>query len=336
MQNNSGQDSRFTTSTTAIRRCCAGCTLQIPREEQCACSRVERNCVAKAEVGTWDPAVTDHLGHPVLEHDREEGAIERYLRAESRPALAAVQMAPFGDVLHARRGMRMYDAHGAGVTRGNGHIKKSTARRQEPELAATPNVLLYLRVSTGRQAEQDLSIPDQRTYFLPWCQSHGWRIVAEYVERGASAENDRRQEFQKMVEQASNGENAFDIVVVHSLSRFFRNAIRLEFDVRRLAKHGVRLPWITQELRDDLAQVMTRAGDRAVPRVPVKRGRNFRTASGPSKRSGTTSRRSSKSTTSRSRSCARCSGSFLKAKVGAGQLAGLSHAPPPAQHPKAL
>ena len=126
-------------------------------------------------------------------------------------------------------------------------MKKSTARRQEPELAATPNVVLYLRVSTGRQAEQDLSIPDQRAQARAWCESRGWRIVAEYVEPGASATDDRRPEFQKMVERACDGENAFDIVVVHSFSRFFRNAFGLEFYVRKLAKHGVRLLSITQE-----------------------------------------------------------------------------------------
>ncbi len=137
-------------------------------------------------------------------------------------------------------------------------MKKPTARRQEPELAAAPNVVLYLRVSTGRQAEQDLSIPDQRAQARAWCESRGWRIVAEYVEPGASATDDRRPEFQKMVERACDGENAFDIVVVHSFSRFFRDAFGLEFYVRKLAKHGVRLLSITQELGDDPAQVMMR------------------------------------------------------------------------------
>jgi hypothetical protein len=36
--------------------------------------------------------------------------------------------------------------------------------------------------------------------------------------------------------------------VVHSFSRFFRDAFGLEFYVRKLAKHGVRLLSITQEL----------------------------------------------------------------------------------------
>ncbi len=117
---------------------------------------------------------------------------------------------------------------------------------------------LYLRVSTGRQAEHDLSIPDQKTQTQAWVTQRGWAVVAEYVEPGASATDDKRPEFQKMIERACDGENAFDVIVVHSFSRFFRDAFGLEFYVRKLAKHGVRLVSITQELGDDPAQVMMR------------------------------------------------------------------------------
>ncbi len=43
-----------------------------------------------------------------------------------------------------------------------------------------------------------------------------------------------------------------------NVSRFFRDAFGLEFYLRKLAKHGVRLISITQELGDDPAQVMMR------------------------------------------------------------------------------
>lgn len=125
-------------------------------------------------------------------------------------------------------------------------------------LASTPRAAIYLRVSTGRQAENDLSIPDQKAQTEAWCKARSWTVVAEYVEPGASATDDKRPEFQRMVERACDGENAFDVIVVHSFSRFFRDAFGLEFYVRKLAKHGVRLVSITQELGDDPAQVMMR------------------------------------------------------------------------------
>lgn len=117
---------------------------------------------------------------------------------------------------------------------------------------------VYLRVSTGRQAESDLSIPDQRKQVLAHCVARGWSMVAEYVDAGASGMEEDRAEFQRMIERACDDDRPFDVVIVHSYSRFFRDAFGLEMYVRRLAKSGVRLVSITQELGDDPAQVMMR------------------------------------------------------------------------------
>jgi site-specific DNA recombinase len=117
---------------------------------------------------------------------------------------------------------------------------------------------LYLRVSTGRQADNDLSIPDQRRQATAYCASRGWKIVADYVEPGVSATDDRRPEFQRMIEAATTKPPAFDVIVVHSFSRFFRDQFQLEFYVRQLAKNGVRLVSITQELGDDPMSNMIR------------------------------------------------------------------------------
>jgi site-specific DNA recombinase len=125
-------------------------------------------------------------------------------------------------------------------------------------MAATVRAALYLRVSTGRQADSDLSIPDQRRQAKGYCASHGWEIVADYVEPGASATDDRRPEFQRMIDAATTKPSAFDVILVHSFSRFFRDQFQLEFYVRRLAKNGVRLVSITQELGDDPMSNMIR------------------------------------------------------------------------------
>jgi site-specific DNA recombinase len=125
-------------------------------------------------------------------------------------------------------------------------------------MVATVRAALYLRVSTGRQADSDLSIPDQRRQAKGYCASRGWEIVADYVEPGASATDDRRPEFQRMIDAATVKPTAFDVILVHSFSRFFRDQFQLEFYVRRLAKNGVRLVSITQELGDDPMSNMIR------------------------------------------------------------------------------
>ena len=126
-----------------------------------------------------------------------------------------------------------------------------------PFTAAT-RAALYLRVSTARQAEHDVSIPDQKRQGEAYCLSRGYQLVETYVEPGASATNDRRPEFQRMIEAGTAKPASFDVVVVHSFSRFFRDHFELEFYVRRLAKNGVKLVSITQEMGDDPMHVMMR------------------------------------------------------------------------------
>jgi DNA invertase Pin-like site-specific DNA recombinase len=117
---------------------------------------------------------------------------------------------------------------------------------------------LYLRVSTARQAEHDVSIPDQKRQGEAYCASRGYQLVETYVEPGASATNDRRPEFQRMIEADTSKPAPFDVVIVHSFSRFFRDHFELEFYVRNLAKNGVKLVSITQEMGDDPMHVMMR------------------------------------------------------------------------------
>ncbi|WP_353888818.1 recombinase family protein, partial [uncultured Paracoccus sp.] len=122
----------------------------------------------------------------------------------------------------------------------------------------TLRAALYLRVSTARQAEHDVSIPDQKRQGEAYCATRGYELVETFVEAGASATNDRRPEFQRMIEAGTTRPAPFDVVVVHSSSRFFRDHFELEFYVRKLAKNGAKLVSITQEMGDDPIHQMMR------------------------------------------------------------------------------
>ena len=128
---------------------------------------------------------------------------------------------------------------------------------KEAPLVAT-RAALYLRVSTARQAEHDVSIPDQRKQGEAWCEARGYQLVEIFVEPGNTATNDRRPEFQRMIEAGTSKPTPFDVVLVHSFSRFFRDAFDMEYYYRKLAKNGVRLVSITQELGDDPIHDMMR------------------------------------------------------------------------------
>ena len=119
-------------------------------------------------------------------------------------------------------------------------------------------IALYLRVSTARQAEKDLSIPDQRRQAEAYCKRRGWKIARVFVERGASATTDNRPVFQDMIAESRRSDCAFDTVLVHSYSRFAREAFDFEFYIRELSKRDVELVSITQETSNDPMGEMVR------------------------------------------------------------------------------
>lgn len=119
-------------------------------------------------------------------------------------------------------------------------------------------VALYARVSTVRQAENDLSIPDQVQQIQDWCQQRGHTLVRQYIEPGASATDDKRPVFQQMMADAMAKPPGFEAIVIHSLSRFFRDVVEFGVHERRLGKSGVKIISITQQTSDDPMGEMAR------------------------------------------------------------------------------
>ena len=117
---------------------------------------------------------------------------------------------------------------------------------------------VYLRVSTGRQAAGDVSIPSQRDLTRRFCQAQGWEVSEEYIEPGASATDDRRPVFQRMLEDARSQDRRFDVICVHAFSRFYRNGAEMELTIRNLRKHGVEVVSVTQPTGTDPSQEMMR------------------------------------------------------------------------------
>lgn len=120
------------------------------------------------------------------------------------------------------------------------------------------HVALYARVSTTRQADNDLSIPDQLRQLREWCQANGHSVVHEYVEPGASATDDKRPVFQQMIQESLQKPQPFEAIIIHSLSRFFRDAIQFGVYERKLLKNKVKVISITQQTSDDSAGEMMR------------------------------------------------------------------------------
>ncbi|WP_422028621.1 recombinase family protein [Pyruvatibacter mobilis] len=110
--------------------------------------------------------------------------------------------------------------------------------------------IAYVRVSTTRQADNELSIPDQLTRLKAYCEQHGLTYVREYIDPGASARDDNRPQFQQMLADIKSGAVKCDLLLVHSFSRFFRDRVGFVYHQAKLAKLGVRLMSVTQPTED--------------------------------------------------------------------------------------
>jgi len=107
---------------------------------------------------------------------------------------------------------------------------------------------IYVRVSTGQQAMQDLSIPDQVSQCEAYCSKRDWEVAATFTDAGVSATNDNRIEFQAMIAEACARDKPFDVVIVHSQSRFARNTLDLLHYTKKLEKAEVQFVSITQDI----------------------------------------------------------------------------------------
>ncbi len=115
------------------------------------------------------------------------------------------------------------------------------------QVAAPPGsrAVIYLRVSTGKQAQKDLSIPDQRKQLKAYCKHNAYNIVHEFKD-AQSGTTDKRPGFQAMVDAILYGGLECELIVVHSYSRFFRDQVVGELHIRSLAKRGVRMISLSQ------------------------------------------------------------------------------------------
>lgn len=116
----------------------------------------------------------------------------------------------------------------------------------------------YVRVSTAQQAQHDLSIPDQMNQIEDFAVKKTIILAARFIEAGASARSDQRPQFQEMMMRALSKPPEFSFIIVHSMSRLFRDEMYYEMYRRKLEKNGVQIISITQDFGSGPAGDLTR------------------------------------------------------------------------------
>ncbi|MFZ5514679.1 MAG: recombinase family protein [Pseudomonadota bacterium] len=108
---------------------------------------------------------------------------------------------------------------------------------------AEKTAVIYARVSTVRQAEEELPIASQLDQCRAKVEALGARVVREFVDEGLSGRGDNRPEFQAAISYCE----AFapDYLITWSTSRFARNKLDAAMYKMRLARAGVDLAYVT-------------------------------------------------------------------------------------------
>ena len=104
--------------------------------------------------------------------------------------------------------------------------------KTEPDAAS--KVALYIRTSTENQSE---SIKLQKDELQSYCQNRGWAIFDTYVDFGFSGKDTDRPQFQRMLQDAQEGQ--FNIVLVTKIDRFARSIIDCLTNVEKLESYSV-------------------------------------------------------------------------------------------------
>jgi hypothetical protein len=104
----------------------------------------------------------------------------------------------------------------------------------------------YLRLSVDKEDGKAQSIEAQRNALRAYALREGIKIVEEFADSGLSGQSAKRPEFNRMIEQATDGTGPVEIVLMFAIARMARN-MRLFFNsVDALADAGVEVVSITE------------------------------------------------------------------------------------------
>lgn len=109
----------------------------------------------------------------------------------------------------------------------------------------SPRVALYARVSS-KDKRQDTE--NQLAQLRAFCDTQGWTVEHEYVDRATGKHSDREQ-FQRLFQDAS--QRKFDVVLFWSLDRFSREGVRETLNhLERLTSYGINWRSFTEQYLD--------------------------------------------------------------------------------------
>lgn len=108
------------------------------------------------------------------------------------------------------------------------------------------NCVIYTRVSTKEQADNNMSLTTQKKACELYASKHGYHIAGSFGGTYESAKNDERKEFNKMLLFVKKSKEQVSYIIVYSVDRFSRSGSNAIFITDQLKKSGVQVISVTQ------------------------------------------------------------------------------------------
>ena len=106
--------------------------------------------------------------------------------------------------------------------------------------------VIYTRVSTKDQADNNMSLVTQKKLCENYCEKNGYEIIDSFGGTYESAKNDERKEFNRMLAFIKKSKEKISQIVVYSIDRFSRSGANAIYIKEQLKKSGVTIQSVSQ------------------------------------------------------------------------------------------
>ncbi len=108
------------------------------------------------------------------------------------------------------------------------------------------NCVIYTRVSTKEQADNNMSLATQLKSCELYAHKHGYHISGFYGGTYESAKTDERKEFNRMLSFVRKSRERISYIIVYSVDRFSRSGANAIYITDELKKQGILVIFVTQ------------------------------------------------------------------------------------------
>lgn len=106
--------------------------------------------------------------------------------------------------------------------------------------------VIYTRVSTREQAENNMSLDTQRKACELYARKHSYKIMAYFGGTFESAKTDERAEFNHMLSFVRKSREPVSFIIVYSVDRFSRSGANAIYIKEQLKQHGISIISVSQ------------------------------------------------------------------------------------------